>query len=207
MRRKKEELFHIDDKEEFIGDPILSEIQMIETDLEYLISFGWECFGNHISSMRTTNHFLGDCNDFLANINKCIKSSSVEGFRKEPDAVQKLAENLIWIYEGAERIERKYSLEDKKVQGDKNFERMYRRIGMYRKQVGDMLEFYFDLVPYIGKDRELTCEDTQRILRLLPNDSDSDKIAVKTIHNGFLNQRTGRLVKRELVMVTPKREM
>lgn len=49
----------------YIGDPITSELEMLETDLQYIIDYGRQNFGRKISSMQQLNHLLKDCEYLL----------------------------------------------------------------------------------------------------------------------------------------------
>lgn len=183
----------------YIGDPITSELEMLETDLQYIIDYGRQNFGRKISSMQQLNHLLKDCEYLLNFFNKTITKINNKEFVQNEDNATIIAEDLMWLYGVLERTSNRYNPKDAKVKEDDTFSFIHNRLTEYKNRVQEMLEFYFDLTPFTMENRKKEYPSRQKFYRVLQDESPN--FTTQTVHAGFYNVATGKVVKKEIACI------
>lgn len=189
-----------DKKYRFIGEPISSELEMIAVDMEYMIEYGYEHFGDVISNLQKFKHLLTDCEFVLKQTNNLIIKFNDKNFINSKDADIELLNDLLSYYDHIENLHYKYLPQDKGFEYDSAYKSIARRIGEYNERMIEIFDYYFNLIPYVENEREVLFPETQRYYRVV-TDNENERIYTQTVHVGFINKETRELAKKEAVVV------
>lgn len=184
-----------------ISEPILSELEMIYDDLEYVMCEGAVFFGTYLPSIKKFKCLLDDYKYILDKIGNAIKTYTSKKFKNDENSPMVIIDDLISFYSKLERMSNKYNNKDDDVKGDKAYQVFYKKIATYKSRIQEILEYYFNLVPYKESIREVVCRETQIPLRIVTDKEICDKFTTRTVNSGFINKETRQLFKKEIVVV------